>query len=198
MRKEVRSPMGIVVTDISTSLDGYITGPHDRPDQPLGEDGTVLHEWIFKDPATFPRLMADLRASTGAILMGRRSYELAGGWGDEPPFHLPIFVVTHRTHDRVEKRGGTTFTFVTDGIESALRQARAVAGDRNIAVHGGSATRQLLRAGLLDELRLNVVPVLLAAGNRLFEEGELRRVDLELISANPTPDVTHLHYRILR
>jgi len=198
IKKEVRLPMGTVVSDISISLDGYITGPNDRPDQGLGEGGRVLHEWIFKDPATFPKLMAGLRASTGALIMGRRSYENAEGWGDEPPFHLPIFVVTHRSHERVEKKGGTRFTFVTDGLESALRQARTVAGDRDVGVHGGSVARQLLRAGLLDELKLHIVPVLLGAGNRLFEDGELQRIDLESVSANPTPDVIHLHYRVSR
>jgi dihydrofolate reductase len=190
--------MGTVVSDISISLDGYITGPNDRPSQGLGEGGRVLHDWIFKDPATFPQLMADLRASTGALIMGRRSYENAEGWGDEPPFHLPVFVVTHRPHERVEKRGGTSFTFVTEGLESALQQAQAVAGERNVGVHGGSVARHLLRAGLLDELRLHVVPVLLGAGNQLFQDGELHRIDLELIGADPTPAVVHLHYRTAR
>ena len=111
--------MVTTVSDMSISLDGCITGPHDRPDQPLGESGEVLHEWIFKDPATFPKLMRDMRETTGAIIMGRRSYENAQGWGDKPPFQLPIFVLTHRPHAPVEKKGGTTFTFVTDGLESA-------------------------------------------------------------------------------
>ncbi|HZU12274.1 MAG TPA: dihydrofolate reductase family protein [Chloroflexota bacterium] len=190
--------MGKIVSDISISLDGYFVGPNDGPEHPLGEGGDVLHEWIFRSPDTFPELMADLQQSTGAIVMGRRSYELANGWGEEPPFRLPIFVVTHRPHPRLEKKGGTSFTWVTDGLESAMQQARAAAGDRAIAIHGGSVAQQLLRAGLLDELRLHIIPVLLGAGKRFFEDGALPPTALELVNERADDTAVHLHYRAAR
>jgi dihydrofolate reductase len=190
--------MGQIVSDISISLDGYITGPNDGPEHPLGEGGEVLHEWIFRDPDTFPQLMADLQQSTGAIVMGRWSYELANGWGEEPPFRLPVFVVTHRPHPRLEKQGGTSFTFVTDGLDSAMQQAQAAAGDRAIAIHGGTLAQQLLRTGRLDELRLHIIPVLLGAGKRFFEEGVVGPRTLELVSERADPDAVHVHYRTAR
>jgi dihydrofolate reductase len=201
---EEQEPMGKLISDISVSLDGYIAGPNDRPEAPLGEGGEVLHEWYFREQLgpdgrptrAFDEAMDQVRTSTGALLMGRRSYDIAEGWGDEPPFHMPIFVLTHRAHPTVTRKGGTTFTFVTDGLESGVRQALAAAGDRAVGVHGGGATRQCLRAGLLDELILHVVPVLLGAGNRFFEEGEPNRVDLEPLSVHETLGVTHLRYRV--
>ncbi len=198
--------MGKLISDISISLDGYITGPNDRPEEPMGEGGRVLHEWYFREypgpdgrpVRAFEEVMAGVRESTGALLMGRRSYDIAEGWGEEPPFHMPIFVLTHRPHETLAKKGGTTFFFVSAGLESGVHQALAAAGDRVVGVHGGSATRQCLRAGLLDELILHVVPVLLGAGNRFFEEGGLHRIDLEPLSVSETYGVTHLRYRVLR
>ncbi len=189
--------MAKAVSDMSISLDGFITGPDDTPEQGLGRGGEVLHEWIFREPGTFDQIFATARVETGCIMMGRHSYEVADGWGEEPPFQMPIFVLTHKPQASLSKKGGTTFHFVTDGLESGLRQAEEVAGDRNIGVHGATVAQQLLRIGRLDELRLHVVPVLLGEGKRLFEEGDLRRVDLELISSEPRDGVLHVGYRVL-
>jgi dihydrofolate reductase len=198
--------MGKMISDISISLDGYVAGPNDRPEEPMGEGGGVLHEWYFREypgpdgrpTRAFDEVMDQVQRSTGALLMGRRSYDIAEGWSEEPPFHMPIFVLTHRPHPTLTKKGGTTFTFVTDGLESGVRQALAAAGDHAVAVHGGGATRQCLRAGLLDELILHVVPVLLGAGNRLFEDGGPHRVDLEPVSVTEAHGVTHLRYRVIK
>ena len=190
--------MAKTVSDMSISLDGFITGPDDSPEHGLGKGGDVLHEWIFREPGAFEEIFASARASTGSILMGRHSYEVAHGWGEEPPFQMPVFVLTHKPQATIAKKGGTTFHFVTDGLESALRQAEEAAGDRNVGVHGATVAQQLLRIGRLDEIYLHLVPVLLGAGKRLFGEGDLRRVDLELVSSEPGDQVLHLRYRVLK
>jgi dihydrofolate reductase len=198
--------MGRLIADMSVSLDGYITGPDDRPEAPLGEGGDVLHEWYFREypgpdgrPArAFDEVFEQMRETHGALLMGRRSYDIAGGWGEEPPFRIPVVVLTHQSHPTLAKTGGTTFTFVTDGLMSGVRQALAAAGDRAVGVHGGDVTRQCLRAGLLDELILHVVPVLLGAGNRFLGDGDPHRVDLEAVSVTESHGVTHLRYRVIR
>jgi len=189
--------MAKTVSEMSISLEGFITGPDDTAEQGLGRGGEVLHEWIFRKPGTFDEIIAAARADTGCLLTGRHSYEVAGGWGEEPPFQMPIFVLTHRPQAPIAKKGGTTFHFVTDGLESGLRQAEKVAGGRNIGVPGATVAQQLLRIGRLDEIYLHVVPVLLGAGKRLFEERDPRRVDLELISSEPGDDVLHVRYRVL-
>lgn len=203
---------GKVIADISMSLDGYIAGPGDEnPELPLGESGERLHEWVYglaswrrahgmaggeDDPDS--ELLDEAIRATGAVVVGRRMYDNAGGWGDEPPFHVPVFVLTHQPREPIAKRGGTTFTFVTDGVAEALRRARAAAGDRNVAVGGGAQTIQgFLDAGLLDEIGIHLVPVLLGGGRRLFGELSQRPVELELAQVTESPAVTHLRYRIL-
>jgi dihydrofolate reductase len=211
--------------DISISLDGYVAGPNQTLEQPLGEGGEGLHEWAFA-LASFRKLhglpggetnaddelVAQALRNTGATVMGRRMFSggegpweddpnADGWWGDEPPFHHAVFILTQHAREPVTKQGGTTFTFVTDGIEAALEQARATAGDKDVAVGGGAnVAQQYLRAGLLDELQLHVVPVLLGDGVRLFENhiadapGELERTR---VVESPT-GVTHLGYRIVK
>ncbi len=202
---------GKVIADISMSLDGYIAGPRDEdPALPLGEGGERLHQWVYglaswrkrhgiaggeDDPDS--ELLEEAFRTTGAVVLGRRMYDNAGGWGDEPPFHVPVFVLTHRPREPIAKRGGTTFTFVTEGITEALRRARAAAGDRNVAVGGGAQTIQgFLDAGLLDEIGIHLVPVLLGGGRRLFGELSKRPVELELVRVAKSPAVTHLRYRV--
>jgi len=202
---------GKVIADISMSLDGYIAGPGDEdPELPLGEGGEQLHQWVYglaswrrlhgmtggeDDPDS--ELLDEAFRTTGAVVLGRRMYDNAGGWGDEPPFHVPVFVLTHRPREPIAKRGGTTFTFVTDGVPGALRRARAAAGDRNVAVGGGAQTIQgFLEAGLLDEIGIHLVPLLLGGGRRLFGELSQRPVDLELVRVTESPAVTHLRYRV--
>jgi dihydrofolate reductase len=205
-------PVGNVKVDISTSLDGFITGPDDRPGQELGEGGMQLHEWVFglaswrkphglEGGETGPddEVVEEAATNIGAVLMGRRMFDLGEGpWGDEPPFHVPVFVVTHRARAPVEKEGGTTFTFVTDGIESALVQAREAAGDKNVSVAGGAEiVQQLVAAGLVDEIQLHVVPLFLGRGKRLFDRLG-KEIELERMRVVDSPGMTHLKYRVVK
>jgi dihydrofolate reductase len=202
--------MGKVTVDITTSLDGYVAGPDDSPDLPLGAGGERLHEWVFglaswREPHGLEggeqnrdsEILEEALKATGAIVVGRRMFDNAHGWGDNPPFEVPVFVLTHEAREPVEK-GRTTFTFV-DGVESALEQARAAAGDRNVGVGGGASTiQQFLRAGLLDELQIHVVPLLLGGGVRLFDDSGTGDVELEQTRVVESPAVTHLRYRVVR
>jgi dihydrofolate reductase len=208
--------------DISTSLDGFVAGPNRTVEQPLGEGGEQLHEWIFGlaswreshgvggEGTTGPDddLVREQVAAQGAVLMGRRMFSggegaweddprSEGWWGDTPPFQVPVFVLTHHPRETLTMQGGTSFTFVTDGIESAYEQARAAAGDKDVAVAGGAnVVQQCLRAGLLDELQLHVVPVLLGSGVRLFDGGE--QANLEIVRVVDSPRATHAKYRVNR
>ena len=186
----------------------------------MGERGEDLHEWVIKLAAwreshgreggevnASSEVLEESLASTGAVIMGRNMFgggpgpwgeePWEGWWGDEPPFHMPVFVLTHHEREPLEKGGGTTFIFVTDGIESALEQAREASGDKDVSLGGGAdVAQQYLAAGLLDEIRLNVVPILLGGGTRLFDN--LAGVDakFELARVVDAPDVTHLQYRL--
>jgi dihydrofolate reductase len=196
--------MGTVFVDISMSLDGFIAGPNDDVDP--------LHEWLyglkgFREPhgmeggTTDPdsEVIDEAMNRSGAVIVGRRMYDLAGGWGDNPPFHKPVFVLTHRAREPLVKEGGTTFTFVTDGAASALAQARGVADDRDISIGGGASTvQQYLGAGLVEEMQIHIVPVLLGAGIRLFEGIAPELVRLETTRVIDSPAVTHLRFRVLR
>jgi dihydrofolate reductase len=211
--------MGQLIIDISTSLDGYVAGPNPSLEDPLGEGGEQLHEWAFalkswREPHGLEggeengdsEIMAELLARTGATVMGRRMFSGGEGpweddpnadawWGDDPPFHHPVFVLTHHARDPVEKQGGTTFTFVTDGIESALEQARAAAGDKDVQIAGGAdVAQQYLRAGLVDELQVHVAPLLLGGGRRLLDGVAAGRLDLVRMVESPS-GVAHLRLR---
>jgi dihydrofolate reductase len=202
--------MGRVTSDISVSLDGFIAGPGDGVDNPMGDGGERLHEWIFGlaswraahglqggETNRDDQILEESVRDTGAVVLGRRMFDNAKGWGDEPPFHVPVFVLTHEVRDDLAKQGGTTFTFVNDGVESALAQARAAAGDKNVAVGGGANTiQQVLGAGLLDELQIHVVPMLLGGGVRLFDG--LGQIDLETTRVVDSPAVVHLKFRVVK
>jgi dihydrofolate reductase len=217
--------MGKLMLDISMSLDGFVAGPRPTLEEPLGKGGEGLHEWAFATRAFRERhgvdggeanadsqLIDEMVAGTGATLMGRRMFSggegrwaddsnAEGWWGEDPPFHHPVFVLTHHRREQLSKQGGTTFTFVTDGIESALEQARAAAGELDVAIGGGAdVAQQYLRAGLLDELKVHLVPVLLGDGTRLFEGGLAGSpAELEPTSVIESPSgVTHLSYRAVR
>jgi dihydrofolate reductase len=211
-----------VFINISMSLDGYVAGPDQTLEEPLGEGGEQLHEWIFplaawrephgqSDGETGP---ADdlVRASidrTGAVIMGRRMFSGGSGpwesdpnadawWGDNPPFHVPVFVLTHHEREPVEKEGGTTFTFVTDGFERALQQARTAAGDKDVAIAGGAeVAQQALRAGVVDDVTLHLAPVLLGGGVSLFG-GVGTDLKLRLTNVLEGPLATHLTYDVER
>jgi len=195
--------MSKVVCDISISADGYAAGPNQTRERPFG-DGPVddLHRWMFDTPDE-NRAEVDAIVAAGAFIMGRNMFgpirgewdlDWKGWWGDEPPYHGPVFVLTHYPREPLAMQGGTTFTFVTDGIESALAQARAAAGDRDVSIAGGAATvNQYLRAGHIDELRTHIAPVTLGGGERLFDGVPNRK--LELLSARGASLVTHITYR---
>jgi len=199
-----------VKVDITMSLDGFIAGPNDRPGEGLGEGGERLHAWLH-DLDSFHELhgreggeaspdsdvLREAMESVGAVVLGRRMFDNAEGWGDNPPFAMPVYVLTHEQREPLEKEGGTTFHFVNDGIESAVRQARAAAGDKDVHVGGGADTiQQALRAGLVDEIHVHVAPMLLGRGVSLFGEG-LVGVDLEPTRVLHSPAVTHLRYRVV-
>jgi dihydrofolate reductase len=211
----------ILFLDISMSLDGFIAGPNRTLEEPLGEGGELLHTWGIATAAWRERhgrtggeaniddkVIREGIERTGATIMGRRMFSGGEGpweddpnadawWGEDPPFHHAVFVLTHHARAPVTKEGGTTFTFVTDGIEAALEQARAAAGDRDVAIGGGAnVAQQYLRMGLLDELRLHVVPVLLGEGVRLFADHlavPLRELRCTGVVKSPA-GVAHLSY----
>jgi dihydrofolate reductase len=214
--------MGKVYVEISMSLDGFVAGPNRTLEQPLGAGGERLHEWVvalkswrerhgLSGGETGPdsELVEESLRNTGATVMGRRMFSggqgaweddpnADGWWGDDPPFGHPVFVLTHQPREPVTKQGGTTFTFVTDGIESALEQARAAAGDKDVVVAGGAnAIQQFLTAGLVDELQIHVAPVLLGDGVRLFDQAPAN-LELETKRVVDSPRVTHLQYRVLK
>jgi dihydrofolate reductase len=194
-----------VTCDITVSADGYAAGPNQSLENPLGEGAERLHRWMFEQPA---QNAAEISAilDAGAYIMGRNMFgpgrgewdeEWTGWWGDEPPYHAPVFVLTHYPRAPLAMAGGTTFTFVTDGIESALEQARAAAGERSVAIAGGASTvRQYLAAGLLDELRLHVAPVVQGSGEPLL--AGLEDLRLEQVSSVENELVTHVTYRVVR
>jgi len=211
--------MSKVRVHISVSADGYVAGPNQSLENPLGEGGEDLHEWIvglraWREPhgmdggevnASTP-VVEESRTNVGAHIMGRGMFgggpgpwdaRWEGWWGENPPFHMPVFVLTHHEREPLTL-ADTTFTFVTDGIESALEQARATAKGKDVTLGGGaSIVNQYLAAGLVDELELHVVPLLLGGGARLFD-GVGPDVRLELMRALEAPGVTHVKYRVLR
>jgi dihydrofolate reductase len=187
--------MGNVVIDMSMSLDGFIAAPNDNPDQGLGEDGMRLHNWAFDDPSVFERVYGNLLEETGAVIMGRRSYDNSiKAWGGKGPMgDVPCFVVTHRAFAAADP----LFIVVTDGIESALAKAHKAAGDKRVGLMGANLDQQFLAAGLVDEIRIHVVDVLLGGGRRLFDQLP-QRVELEQTGVTNTDGVTHLEYRVVR
>ena len=209
--------MSRITCHISISLDGFVAGPNQSLDDPLGEGGERLHEWAVATQSWRGRhgheggersvdseVVERVTEGVGAYVMGRNMFggghgpwdeSWRGWWGEDPPFHVPVFVLTHHERAPLQMQGGTTFHFVTGGIESALEQARAAAGGGDVSIAGGASTvRQYLAAGRLDELFLHIVPVLLGAGERLLEDvGDVR---LEPVEAIHSPAVTHVRYRV--
>jgi len=209
--------------DISTSLDGFVAGVGPTLESPLGNGGEQLHEWVFGlaawrkphgldggEQGPDNDIVAEQLASTGAAIMGRRMFSggqgpweddpnAAGWWGDSPPFGYPVFVLTQHAREAETYANGTSFTFVTEGIEPALEQARAAAGDRDVSIAGGaSVVQQYLRAGLVDEFQVHVAPVLLGDGVHLFGRLGLGPRDVEIARVVSSPSVTHLRYRVTR
>jgi dihydrofolate reductase len=204
--------MGKVTVDMSMSLDGFIAGPNDSVERPLGEGGERLHEWVYDLASwrerhgfeggktdTDAEVLDESFKNTGAVVVGRRMFNVANGWGDNPPFHMPVFVITHEARETLVKEGGTTFTFVTDGIQSALEQAKAAAGDKDVSVGGGAnIIQQYLSAGLLDEIQIHLVPVLLGDGVLLFHHIGAEQIELETTRVIESPGVTHIKFRVVK
>jgi dihydrofolate reductase len=197
---------------MSVSADGYVAGPEQSEDAPLGIGGEALHGWHLgptKDHPANRQVIADMMAGMGATIMGRNMFgpvrgdwgdsQWQGWWGDVPPYHCPVFVLTHYPRASIEMEGGTTFHFVTEGIEAAHAQAVSVAGDRPISIAGGaSCGRQAISAGLVDEIDLQVNPVILGSGERLLDGFPRGLPRLELVRVLEAPGVAHLRYRVIR
>ena len=213
--------MGRLIVDISMSLDGFVAGPNPSLEHPLGEGGNRLHEWAFaalawREPHGLSggeanadsEVIAESREAVGATVMGRHMFSggdgpwesdprASGWWGDEPPFGHPVFVLTHHAREPLEMKGGTTFTFVTEGIEAALERARTAAGEKDVLVAGGGqAVQQYLAAGLVDEMQIHLAPTLLGSGVRLFDGLDPDELGLTLTRVVDSPTVTHLRYRV--
>jgi dihydrofolate reductase len=194
--------MSKVASDVSMSLDGFITDPKASVGTPLeGNDPGRLSDWMFDAKTDADaELVAERYAATGAVLIGRRMFD-AGfePWGDPPPFGMPVFVVTHEAREPQPMQGGTTYIFVTDGIEAALKQAHDAAGDKDVGIWGGAnIIRQYLKAGLIDEMDLHLVPILLGSGVRLFEDVTSESFELRRIMCIETPGATHLRFEVVR
>lgn len=189
---------------MSMSLDGFITGPDDGPDQGLGTGGERLHAWLAAGdgggvsgyrPDGVNGQVFDELMSTGAVVVGRRTFDIAGGWGGDHHAGVPIFVVTRRGPDAGSVQAPNVH-YVTDGVQSAMALAKQAAGDRDVLVHGAKLAQLALRAGVLDELEVHQVPVLLGAGRRLFDDLGPEHIELELTRVIDAPGVTHLRYRV--
>lgn len=193
--------MGKVYCEISMSLDGFVTGPNVRVGNGLGDGGERLHDWRFDvKTATDEAIVDELYASTGAVVLGKGMFDVGfEPWGDPPPFRMPVFIVTHEQRDPLPMQGGTTYTFVTDGIEAALERARAAAGGKNVGIWGGAnLIRQYLEAGLLDEMRIHLIPILLGGGVRLFEGLNPDGIELRRADSVETPAATHLKFEVVK
>ena len=190
-----------VYASLSISIDGYYTGPNPSPLHPMGRGGELLHDWFAHDVADRHQLSADdiLAAEfdrLGAMVMGRDSYEHAQAiWGEQPPFEVPIFVVTHQAQSD-DVRDGTTFHFVTDGFENAVQRAGEAAGDRDVGLHGGGSIQQGLRCGVLRELQLHTVPTLLGDGRRLFQNLDSAAIQFAQDRVAEGNGVTHVRYQV--
>lgn len=198
--------MSMVYAEQSMSLDGFTSGPNVRVGNGMGDNGDRLHDWIF-DPKTntktktSEKILDEFRASTGAVIIGKRMFDVGfEPWGDPPPFDgMPVFIVTHERRAPLPMQGGTTYTFVTDGIEAALERARAAAADKNVGIWGGAnIIRQYLKAGLLDEMQIHLIPILLGDGTRLFADLDPKGIELRKISAVETPGATHFRFAVVK
>ena len=214
--------MSKLFADITMSLDGFVAGPDPSMEDPLGKGGMQLHEWAINskawreahgmeggEPGPDDEVIAATVDNVGAGIMGRLMFSGGAGpweedgnrngwWGEDPPFHHPVFVLTHHEREPLEMQGATTFHFVTDGIESALEQARAAAGDQRVQIHGGaSPIAQYLEAGVLEELRLHIAPVFLGSGTRLFESPPTRHLERTSVAESPSGTV-HITYEVAR
>ena len=194
--------MGEVIFDITASLDGFVAGPNDSPENPMGDGGMRLFDWYFPDSETSrspefidPEILDEATRTVGALVGGRRLYDNAHGWNGEHPLRVPFFIVTHHAP---EVTGEIKGSFVTDGVESAVKQAQAAAGDKVVAVASPSIAKQCLEAGLLDEISLHIVPVLLGSGVRLLDLQGAGPIELECTQASNAKKVIHMTFRVVK
>ncbi len=205
--------MGKVTFNMTMSLDGFVAGENDGPNNPLGDGGDPLFNWYnsgdteykmpggdwkFKVSAASAAQLERSIKSAGVLITGRKTFDIAGAWGGQHPVDLPVVVLTHRIPQEWVTREGSPFTFVTDGIESAVRQAKAIAGDKNVDVGTASTLQQCLKSGLLDEIHIDIVPVVMGKGVRLFENFGDTPPQLEQIEVVEGQGVTHLKYRVVK
>src|SRR6476659_3791948 len=215
--------MARLICDISISLDGFVAGPNPSLEEPLGRGGELLHEWAFAasswreshgldggEQNADSDVIEESINATGAVVMGRKMFSggegpwendprADGWWGDDPPFHVPVFVLTHHARETKVMQGDTSFIVVTDGIEAAIEQARAAAGDKDVHLAGGaSVVQQYLKAGFLDELQVHLAPVLLGDGVTLFDRLGIAATRLEALRVISSPSVTHLRFQLPR
>jgi dihydrofolate reductase len=196
-----RAAMSKVTADISMSLDGFVTGRNVRVGNGMGDEGDRLHDWRFDAKTEADEAIVDkIYGSTGAVLIGKRMFDVGfEPWGDPPPFGMPVFIVTHEQREPLPMQGGTTYTFVTDGIEAALELASAAGGDKDVGVWGGAnVIRQYLKARLLDEMQLHLIPMLLGGGVRLFEDLDPEGIELRRTSSIETPGATHFRFEVVK
>jgi dihydrofolate reductase len=189
--------MSKVIFDISISLDGFIAGPNASPELPMGEGGEQLHDWLFAKKTDIDTVVInELIETSGAVIVGGRTYNLGidSGWGGRSPFQVPAFILTRHVPEKLIEG----FTFVTTGIESAITQAKAAAGDKNIWIMGGATiAQQYIKAGIPDEIHIHLIPLLLGSGTRLFDHPISKQVKLEKMKLIETPAATHLRYRVV-
>ena len=197
--------MTTVTCNISTSVDGFVAGPRQSLQNPIGEGGARLHEWHLEPEDADLAVIDEWQSTPGAYVMGRNMFgpgrgewdlDWRGWWGDEPPYHAPVFVLTHHARDPLAMDGGTTFSFVTEGPDVALEQAKAAAGGKNVEIAGGASTiNAYLQAGAINELHMHIAPMVLGVGERLFA-GVSADLRLEPVQAISSPRVTHITYRV--
>jgi dihydrofolate reductase len=188
-----------VYADITMSLDGFITVPDDGSDNPLGDDPGRLHDWMFdRRTDADAEIRDELYARSGAVVIGKRMFDVGvEPWGDPPPFGMPVFVVTHERRDPMPMQGGTTYHFVADGIAAALEQARAAGDGKDVGIWGGGRViSETLKAGLLDEIQIHLVPLLLGDGRRLFVDVDDRGIELARTRTIETANATHLTFKV--
>jgi dihydrofolate reductase len=197
--------MTTVTCNISTSVDGFVAGPRQSLQNPIGEGGARLHEWHLEPEDADLAVIDEWQSTPGAYVMGRNMFgpgrgewdlDWRGWWGDEPPYHAPVFVLTHHARDPLAMDGGTTFSFVTEGPDVALQQAKAAAGGKSVEIAGGASTiNAYLQAGAINELHMHIAPTVLGVGERLFA-GVSADLRLEPVQAISSPRVTHITYRV--
>ena len=205
--------MGKVVTGFSMSVDGFVAGPNDGPDNPLGDGGDRLFKWYFSGDATHEvpsgnrlfkmskegaDMVQEASQSAGVLVTARRTFDIAHAWGGKHPMNVPIVVVAHEVPQEWVNKPGSPFTFVTDGVMSAIEKAKQIAGDKTVVVGAPSIVQQCLKAGLMDEIHIDLIPALLFNGVRLFDHLDIQPMDLKITEVNTTAEVIHITFRVVK